>query len=275
VPDALSHAPHLPPPPVERVRNGRSSSPPAFLLALLIGVGMHLGVLMLFHFTVAPPATVAGAPATPHVHYNDVAANPALQTLMASVQFSPEQIYLSTEKSFSSQALPHTEAPSNLVFKPFDVKPTPAEVDFHQPTPPVATTTGPGDALKPNSWDLLNSFGQTATPSNKLPARGAFVRITRLDTMGPSNAAPFEFTLPPEMAPPAGNTGWQPVSFILQFDAAGLASEPVLDLGFDTMSQSNSPNDPQVNEFLRSKLRQWFTTNPPLPPGQYEAVVGP
>jgi hypothetical protein len=148
-------------------------------------------------------------------------------------------------------------------------------VNFDQPIKSIPAASGPGDALKPTQGDLLGFMGQAPTPGKKLAARGAFVRITRLETLGPSTSPPMELTWPPELAPPSGNVIWQPVSFILQFNAAGLASEPVLEPGFDAMSQSSTPNDPRVNESLRNTLRDWFIKNPPLPPGQYEAVVGP
>ncbi len=275
MPAASSSASALPPPPSEHLRNGRPAGPPVFLLALLFGVIVHLGVLLLFHFTVLPARTAGVLPPAPYIHYNDIANSTALQTLVAEAQFSPEQTYLSTEKSFSSQALPPTAAPLHPVFAPFTVQPASSEVDFRQPIPAAQVATGPDDALKPTQWDLLSSFGQAHPPGNKLAARGAFVRITRLETLGSPNIPAIELVWPPNLAPPIGNTAWQPVSFILQFNAAGLASEPVIEPGFDAMAQGNSPNDPRVNDFLRDTLREWFTQNPPLPPGQYEAVVGP
>jgi hypothetical protein len=278
VADSSSSVQASPPPPSEPLRNGRAAGTPIFLLALLIGLSVHLGVLVLFHFTVAPPNPTAAAPAAPYIHYNDIAHNPALLALVASFQFSPEQIYLSAEKGFSSPGLPRTDAPSHPVFNDFTIQPTSSEVNFHQPIQPAAVASGPSEALKPLQSDLLNSFGQAPTPGNKLPPRGAFVRITRLETRGQSTSPPIDPIVWPPFplsSPPAGSAGWQPVSFILQFNAAGLASEPVLDLGFDALSSSGTPNDPLVNNFLRDTLRDWFTKNPPLPPGQYEAVVGP
>ncbi len=261
-------------PPSTRLRNGRPSGPPVFLLALLLGGSLHFGVLMLFHFTVVPAAPGHAHSPTPYIHFNP--DSPALQTLVTQAQFSPEQIYLSSEKSFSAQALPRATAPLHPVFDSITVQPASTEVDFNQPDHATPMAAGPSDALKPTQWDLLSNIGQAPTPDTKLTARGALVRITRLETLDQPNSPVIELTWPPNLAPPTGNGNWQPVSFLLRFNASGLAGEPVLEPGFDTLSQSNSPSDADVNKFLREKLRDWYTTqHPPLPPGLYDAVVGP
>jgi len=272
--NAATRAPVPSPLPAVPTRNGRSAGMPVFLLALLIGGSLHLGLLILFHFKVAP-ATAGSAPRpAPFIHFNP--DSPALRQQLAQFQFSPEQPYLSAEKSFSAQAQPHTTAPSNPVFDAFTVQPALSEVDFHQPNQAAPVATEPANALKPTQWDLLNSIGQAPTPGAKLQARGAFVRITQLQAaLGQTGGDVVELVWPTDLAPPTGNGNWQPVSFLLHFNATGLAGEPVLETGFDPLSQGTAPNDADVNKFLLEKLRDWYTKHPPLPAGFYNAVVGP
>lgn len=271
--DTSISAPALPPPPpATSLRNGRPAGPPVFLLALVLGLSLHLGVLVLFRFTLTPTKPVA-TPSAPQIHFN--ADSPALRALMAQAQYSPEQTFLTTEKSFSGPTLPLTTSSSHPVFPPYNVQPTHDEVDILQPVHTSPAAANPGDVLKPTQWDLLSTIGQAPNPGVKPKTRGAFVRITRITTFNQSSSTPVDLEWPPNLAPATGAASWQPVSFLLHFDATGLASEPVLMAGLDAMAHNNTPNDAEVNNFLREKLKAWFTQHPPLPPGNYEAVIGP
>jgi hypothetical protein len=73
-----------------------------------------------------------------------------------------------------------------------------------------------------------------------------------------------------QAAQKAGNSRWEPVTFLLIFDQAGLTAQPLLLKN----NYGNSSGNIEVDEYLREHLDQEFRRHP-LPAGVYEALVGP
>jgi hypothetical protein len=239
--------------------HGHPRGLPAFLLALLIAVGAHLGVFALLRWPAPPAPAPRELPAL--VHYVQAGNAGQAQAMSEAETFSdPELLYTLTRRAALTPAtLPQT------TLQPYALQPTADEVDrtLGQISTAPALTAHAADALKPEQWDALHSMGQSPSTRAPLPARGARLRVTMAGARSVK-----DITWPPELAPDAGGSLWQPANFLLLFNAAGLVGEPQLD------SVAKADENPKVDEDIRKKLSDYFRLHP-LPPGSYTVEIGP
>ena len=119
------------------------------------------------------------------------------------------------------------------------------------------------------AWIFL---GQAPNPTAKLPPRGALLRVTRLDPAAASTRAAgpavLDETLSATIVPKSTQNLealWGPATFLLLFSDTGSVGAPLL---------VNSSGIDAVDDDWRNWLDDNFRRHP-LPPGTYQAVVGP
>lgn len=244
-------------------RPARFREPPAFLLALLLSAGVYLGGLALLRWPAAPIAP----PREPalFVHYDEADnAGPAARQLA-----DPLVLFTLGPSNFAMRAAaaPATHPPPALQPYPLQPETTAVNASMTRVAAAPALTATPAEALQPARMDALHTLGRAPNPGVPLPARGAQLRIVATLT---SQVLP-PITWPPALAPAAGDAQWQPASFILLFNAAGLVGEPQL---VSSLSLTKGEANPAVEADLRKKLGEYFRRQP-LPPGSYTVEIGP
>jgi hypothetical protein len=255
-------SPSLPAPDV-RARNGQLHRVPAFLLALLAGVGLHLAALALFHFNIPSPAP-RDTPA-PFVHFTK-AADADQDKLMrqADAIWDPRLVYTPTARNYAARPVEAAAQPSPRVFQGDAGAALPsAKENINRIASSGVRPVSPSDALKPTQWDFLSAIGQTASASPQPPSHGPQLRVT--PQQAGAEAAVMEVTWDASMTPKTSNARWQPASFLLVFSQTGLAGQPLLE---------HSSGVTEVDNDLSVKLRQWYSRHR-LPAGYYSVEVGP
>jgi len=253
-------------------RPGRPWELPPFLLALLIGVGAYLGALTLFRWPaeVAPPSR---EPA-PFVHYAQAGNTAQAAVMREQEMFSdPQLLYMLTPHNFAQRAANAPAPRPQPVLQPFALQPSADDVGLNMSSlsSRAAQVAAPTEALKPEQWDPLHTMGQMPNSRSPLPPRGARLRIDRQQAGAGTANSTLEITWPTSMAPNAGSAFWQPVNFMLHFNASGLVGDPQQD---GSLSITHADDNPKVDEDLRKKLGGYFRLHP-LPPGYYTVEIGP
>lgn len=236
---------------------------PVFLVALLVGVGLHLAGLALFRFDLAASVT----PATPSPFVRFTKATDADQDKLmrqADAIWDPRLVYTPSARNYSSRPVVTAAQPAPRVFKADAGNALPnAKDDFNRITTTGVRPVKPSDALKPTQWDFLSAMGQ-ATSTNPPPAQhGPQLRVT--PQQATSSTATLEVTWDASMTPKTNNARWQPASFLLVFNQTGLAGTPLLE---------RSSGVTEVDNDLSLKLKQWYSRHR-LPAGYYSIEVGP
>jgi hypothetical protein len=265
MPPETAATPANPPP-----RNGRARGVPVFLLALLVGVGLHLAVLTTLHITLAP-ALAQDAPAAAFVSYlpPPTAAEIAAQGEPIPL-FDPELLYFPNPHNFSAQNRPEPLAQPPATFAAFPPDVTLPKENFHLLAASPGPAATPDETLQPRQWDILSSLGQAATTAQPFAAVGAHLQVLRLDSGATAQPTPQQFTWPVENAPQAGKVRWGPAKFLLTFNASGLVDESLLSSSVGSRVEGLV----DVDDDLRNELRDWFSHHP-LPAGAYQVIIAP
>ena len=252
-------------------RNGASRSRPFFLYALLLALALNTVFFGLFRITAPPSVPVKFPPAYVRYLGSSNATTDAVLNEQALLLDS-EPLFLPTSWNFASRPfVARPLRPQPFADFPAQVQP-PTENQFRLPTDTSAGNISPIAALRPGQWIFLSALGQAANPAAKLPERGALLRVTRLDSGSPSTGAATPVVLDetwPVAAAPKSTQNLPalpgPATFLLLFSYTGSVGEPLL---------VNSSGIFAVDDDLRERLDAWFHRHP-LPPGTYQAVVGP
>jgi hypothetical protein len=256
------------PPPSKGGPRGR----PFFLQALLAGVLIYGLVLALVGVKNPSVDPVRFPPV--YVHYSNsptAAAGAALRE--QALLFDSEPLFLPTTWNYASRLARPQNVRPRPVFPDYttQVKP-PGEAPLRLQSRLFATDTTPLAALQPGQWDVFNVFGLAPSLAPPLPARGALLRVTRFDA-GAAAANPvaplvLEESWAPAEAPRSTQNLqalWGPATFLVLFSATGEVGQPLL---------INSTGIYAVDDDLRARLDARFRRHP-LPPGTYQAVIGP
>jgi hypothetical protein len=259
-------------------RNGQPRTWPYFRVALLLGLLLHVAGLGLFRITADPPKPLQ----FPHVYvtYANTPDHAADTTLSDQADlFDTEPLFLPTRLNFASRSgLVQAVRPPTIVWPAASVVdvPQPKQNDFLPEDEGSSRNFKPIAALQPGRWAFLGVFGQDSAHGPKLAARGAFLRVVRLDpgvsTAGSTPAGPvvLEEAWPAAKAPKSTQdlkALWGPASFLLLFTNTGVVGQPLL-------VDSAGPGLDSVDDELRALLDERFRQHP-LPPGTYEATISP
>jgi len=254
------------PPPTPRPRNGNGANGarPIFLLALAAGLFVHGLALVLFRLPTQPPPPAQPLP--PYVRTMDDYPGELQELAMLK---DPEPVYLPTKHNFAQGASTPPFTHSRDPYGEFPLDLTLDKQDFPAKSLP-SVPTGPVESLRVERGDFLGTFGQEAAPALKLPARGAHLVVVRLGADAPGGKM-VEEDWPANLAPPAGEARWSPAHFLLLFNDTGPAGPPYLE---PPSPLEAADTVEAVDNFLRDQLDQRFRRRP-LPPGSYEAIIGP
>jgi hypothetical protein len=252
-------------------RNGAPRPRPFFLLALLLGLGLNILFFGLFRIATPLVAPVKFPPV--YVHYAGATGAIADAALSEQAElFDSESLFLPTPWNFASRSFdvkplrpqPFADFPTSIE--------SPAEANFTLKADAPAGNLDPVAALRPGQWIFLGVLGQAPNPTAKLPPRGALLRVTRLDPAAASTRAAgpavLDETLSATIVPKSTQNLealWGPATFLLLFSGTGSVGEPLL---------VNSSGIDAVDDDWRNWLDDNFRRHP-LPPGTYQAVVGP
>jgi len=238
-------------------------------LALLLGLGLNILFFGLFRIAAPPVSPVKFPPV--YVHYAGAAGAITDAALSEQAElFDSEPLFLPTPWNFAARsfaAKPVRPQP----FADFPADP-PKDEQFSLPPNASAGNLDPVAALRPGQWVFLSVLGQAPNPAAKLPPRGALLRVTRLDSAAassnPASLVVLDETLSPAIVPKSTQNLealWGPATFLLLFSGTGSVGEPLL---------VNSSGIDAVDDDWRNWLDDHFRRHP-LPPGTYQAVVGP
>jgi len=260
------------------LRNDQPRTWPYFRVALLLGLLLHVAGLALFRITADPPrplrfpsvyVTYANAP-------SQAADNPLSDQALL---FDTEPLFLPTQRNFASRSgLMQAVRPPTIVWPAASIvdAPQPKQGDFLPEDQGAGRNIKPIAALQPGRWAFLGAFGQDSSHGPKLTARGAFLRVVRLDpgastaASAPTGPAVLEETWPADKAPKSTQelkALWGPASFLLLFTNTGVVGQPLL---VDSAGPGLDAVDDELRALLDARFRQY-----PLPPGTYEATISP
>jgi hypothetical protein len=247
-------------------------------VALLLGLLLHVAGLGLFRITADSPKPVPFPPV--YVNYANAPGRAADNPLQdQALLFDTEPLFLPTPSNFASRSgLVQAVRPPAIVWPAASVVdvPQPKQYDFLPVDQGSGRNFKPIAALQPGRWAFLGVFGQDSARGPKLAARGAFLRVVRLDpgtsTAGSAPAGPvvLEESWSAAKAPKSTQelkALWGPASFLLLFTNTGVVGQPLL-------MDSAGPGLDAVDDELRVLLDQRFRQQP-LPPGTYEATISP
>jgi hypothetical protein len=235
--------------------------------------------LALFHVDIKLAAPAQLAPAFINYPREDRAAMLHDEAMIKDL----EPIYLLTKYNYASPEIiksPQAPAQSSLSHPQAAFAPYPAEMNLEKdfrPTTTVPEPAQPGDILSLGQGELFKAAGRAPLGGTPLPSRDAHLEVLRV-TSGPGHdsvraesvALDENWPATDELKQKVGNLLWRPVTFSLLFDSGGLAATP-LQL---KNSYGNGSGSIDVDKILRDRLDQEFRRHP-LPPGTYEALLGP
>ncbi len=250
------------------VRNGRPHGAPIFFLALVLGVGAHVGVLSLVHFSVElPPAKVSPPPTVQYIQ----SADPAQAEVMRdeAIFSDPRVLYAIPPANFAT-ATPPSLSGAKPALNPFPLDlATKLEGEMKDHAQPNSPAVAPVDVLNSPASGVLRTMGKTSQTGPALAPRGAQLRIARLQgAVGSTSAAggaTQDVTWPADQAPDAGIAIWSPAVFTLSVNAAGAIS---------SLQLKTSSGVARVDADLGAKLKSWLAQNPQKS-GFYQIEIGP
>lgn len=247
---------------------------PFFQLALLAGLLLYVVAVSVVRINTPAIEPVRFPPV--YVHYSigpTAAAGAALRE--QALLFDSEPLFLPTTWNFASHAAHPLKISPRPVFPDFPAHVDPTGQDnpggvFAQNS--VRPEVSPLTTLQPGQWDVLGVFGQAPSLAPRLPERGAFLQVTRLDSSNDPAARPGRLVLEEIWSAAEAPKStlnlqalWGPATFLVLFSDTGPVGEPLL---------VNSSGIYAVDDDLRARLDARFRHRP-LPPGTYQVVIGP
>jgi len=234
-------------------------------LALLLGLGLN--VLFFGLFRIATPSVAPAKFPPVYVHYAGATGASSDAALNEQAElFDSEPLFLPTPWNFAARSFA-TKPMRPQPFSDFTAK-TPEDGNFSLPSNISVDNHDPVAALRPGQWLYLGVLGQAPNPTAKLPPRGALLRTTRIDTGASAGPVVLDETLSVAAVPNSTQNLaalWGPATYLLLFSGTGSVGVPLL---------VNSSGIDAVDDDWRNWLDDHFRRHP-LPPGTYQAVVGP